>query len=292
MEINKGIETFDDRMDVTRTNKDRKPFGKSNGTEQFNLGNEYDVKVAEPEKPAEPPKVEALEPPKKFTHKLANGTVLEAATVEELAMKIESAFKQQPAIPVDFEDKPLYQPYEFKPKELSLAEQAEILNVWKENPQKAMRMLQEADLGAPASVIIEKLNEAQRVMRQRAEEEAAVEFLGECDTYNPTTANGKKLTAYLREKQKPITKQNLVLSFQQLVAAGDKTLLRKVEEQAPPESAEAIDESLTEVPQPPTVVPSNQGRPEAPPQGQVDVAKFANLSLDKQKEYFASLRRR
>ena len=293
IEINKGIEAFDERTDFSRSNPDRKPWGKG-GTDGLNIASEYDV--AAPPAPVEPP---VVEPPKvetpapKFTHKLKDGTLLEAESIEALAEKIEKAVTTQaPPPPLEFEDKPLYQPYEFKPKELSLAEQADILNLWKENPQKAMRKLQEADLGAPASVIIQKLQEAQNVIRMKAEEEAGAEFLGECDTYNPTPANGKKLVEHLKTKGKPITRQNLVLSFQQLVAAGDKTLLRKVDEQPPAESAVVDDPSLTDVPAPPAIVPSNQGLPVAPPAGQVDVAKFAAMSLDQQKKYFSDLRRR
>lgn len=291
MEINTSTTAFDDRTDFSRNNPKREQWGKTSSTTGLNLGTEYDViALSETVKTAESSKAPE---PQKFTHKLADGTMLEAASVEELATKIEASFKQTvKPIVLEFEDKPLYVPYEFKRKELTLAEQAEILNVWKENPQKAMRMLQEADLGAPTEVLVQKLQEAQTMVRQRMEEEAGAEFVGEIEEYRATPANGKKLVEYLRAKGKPITKQNLVLSFQQLVAAGDKSLLRTVEEQAEPESAiTAKDENLTEAPPPPTRVPSNQGRLESPAQAQIDVAKFAALPLDKQKEYFASLRR-
>lgn len=289
IDITKGIEPFNDHTDFSRNNADRKPFGKS-GTDQLNMGDEYAVVVPAMEAPKAP---ETVTPPAaKFTHKLANGTALEAPTIEELASLIEKSFQTQPPAPLEFEDKPVYEPVEFKRKELSLTEQANILNVWKENPQKAMRMLQEAEYGAPMEVVHQSLERAELRELNRKQEEAGAEFLAECETYNPTPANGKKLTAFLREKNKPITKQNLVLSFQQLVATGDKSLLRKVDAPVLPEVTAADDPSLTEVPPPPTVVPSNQGRPEAPAAGQVDVAKFASLPLDQQKKFFADLRRR
>lgn len=289
IDITKGIEPFNDHTDFSRNNADRKPFGKS-GTDQLNMGDEYAVVVPESVTPRAP-EVKLVEAPTmKFSHKLANGTTLEAPTIEELASLIEKSFQTQ--TPLEFEDKPVYEPVEFKRKELSLTEQANILNVWKENPQKAMRMLQEAEYGAPMEVVHQSLERAEQRELNRKQEEAGAEFLAECETYNPTPANGKKLTAFLREKNKPITKQNLVLSFQQLVAAGDKSLLRKVDAPVLPEVTAADDPSLTEVPPPPTVVPSNQGRPEAPAAGQVDVAKFASLPLDQQKKFFADLRRR
>ena len=127
MEINKGIEPFEDRMDVTRTNPDRKPFG-AKGTDQFHLGSEYDVKVADPETPPiEPAKVDPPPAPK-VTHKLPDGTVIEGATVEELATNLEKHFSKPPQkTNDDFDDKPLYTPREFKQRELSLQEQADIL---------------------------------------------------------------------------------------------------------------------------------------------------------------------
>lgn len=281
MEINKPVTPFDDRMDTSRNNPERKPWGKGTDATGLNLDSEYKVSITEV-KPAE-----TSAPPQKFTHKLANGTVLEAGTIEELAGLIEKSFQQAPTPPLDFEDKPLYQPYEFKRKELTLAEQAEILNVWKENPQKAMRMLQEADLGAPVEVLIQKLTETQTLLRIRAEEEAGAEFVGDVEDYNPTATNAKKLTDYLREKGKPITKNNLTVAFRQLVAAGDKNLVRKVEAQP-----EAPEPGVTEPPEPPTVVPSNQGSIETPAQSTLDVAKFQSMTLDQQKKFFSDLRRR
>lgn len=288
IDISKGIEPFDDTADFTRGNKDRKPWGKSESAASLHLASEYDPQplpapVTPPDPVSPPPPV----PEKKFTHKLANGTTLEAATVEDLAAQIEKALQQPPApAPVDFEDKPLYQPYEFKPKELTLQEQADILNIWKENPQKALRMLQEADLGAPAATIIKMFQETQAVVRFKLEEEAGAEFLMDADTYNAIPSNGKKLTAYLTSKGKPVTRKNLMVAFQQLVAAGDQALLRKVDEPpAPP------DPTLEEVPPPPVVVPSNLGRPEAPAAPTVDAAKFANLSLAEQQKFFQRVKR-
>ena len=283
MEINKGIEAFDDRLDTTRTNPDRKPFGKSDG-QHFSMGDEYDVKA--PVAAPGPPKVDPPAAEKKFTHKLANGTTLEAASVEELAGLIEKSFQQATPAPVDFEDKPLYQPIEFKRKELSLAEQANILNVWKENPQNALRMLEEAEYGHPLETILKTLTIAEQRELNRRQEEAGAEFLGECEDFNPTPANGKKLTAYLKEKQKPITKHNLLVAFQQL-SATDKALVRKVDV-VPPNPEDELHEAAP----PPTIVPSNQGRTETAAQGTVDAAKFAALPLDKQKQFFADLRRR
>jgi hypothetical protein len=290
IEINKGIEPFDDQMDFSRGNKDRKPYGKSEGTDQFHLGNEYDVAA-----PVTPPVVEtpALVPSAvvaKFTHKLSTGETIEADSIDALATLIEKAVsKQAPPAPVslEFEDKPLYAPMEFKRKELTLAEQADILNLWKENPQAAMRKLQEAEFGAPVETVISNLSRAEQRELNRRQEEAGVEFLGECETYNPTRANAKKLTDLLASKGKPITKHNLVVAFNQLVAGGDKALVR-TEQAAPPAAEEPIEEQKG----PPTIVPSNQGLPgnSAPPS--VDAAKFAALPLSEQKKFFADLRRR
>ena len=292
IDITKGIEPFDDTMDFSRHNPNRKPWGKG-GVDGLDVRSEYDtIPAIEPEKQAEPEK-KVETPAPKFTHKLKDGTVLEAPTVDELATLIEQAATKvaPPPVPVEFEDKPLYQPLEFKRKELSLQEQANILNVWKENPQKALRMLEEAEYGVSMDQILQTLGRVELRELNRMQEVAAMEFMEECETYNPTPANGKKLTELLKTKGKPITKQNLVLSFNQLVAAGDKSLLRKAEEQAPPESATA-NEELTEVPEPPTVVPSNQGLPEAPTPGQVDVAKFARLPLNEMQKFFSQQRQR
>jgi hypothetical protein len=287
IEINKGIEPFEEATDFTRGNPNRKPWGKSESAASLHLGAEYDVPISAPEPPpvAPPPPVNA--PEKKFTHKLANGTVLEAATVEELASQIEKSLVQTPPpVHEDFDDKPVYQPYKFEPKELTVQQKADILNLWKEDPQKAVRMLQEAEIGAPISVVIQKLEEAQNVNRMKAEEEAAAEFLMEEETYSATRANGAKITEYLKSKGKPVTKRNLAVAFHQLVAAGDKTLLKKVDEPVAPPDPELID-----VPPPPVLVPSNMGRPEAPTEPSVDVAKFANLSLGEQKNFFARVKR-
>lgn len=276
-------QSFD--MDFTRENKDRRQFGKTESTETLLLDKEYSVSQATPPLPPAdvPPPAD-----KKFTHKLSNGTVLEAPSIEELATKIEKAFAQTPTkeVPVEFDAEPLYKPYQFKRKELTLSEQADILNIWKENPQKALRLLQEADLGAPVEVIVQKLNEAQAMVQQRTEEEAGVEFIFQHDDYRATPENGKALTAYLREKGKPITVKNLDLAFRQMVAAGNKTLLRQVDATTGDETG------VQDTPPPPVIVPSNQGAPPTPETSQIDVAKFAAMTLDQQKQYFANLKRR
>jgi hypothetical protein len=289
IDITKGIEPFEDRMDFSRNNPERKPFA-SKGTDQVNIGSEYDPFVPPPEvKPPDPPPV-TPPPAPKFTHKLANGTTLEAATVEDLAAQIEKAITQQAPAPVveeNFEDKPVYEGYQFSRKELTLQEQANILNVMRENPQKAYRMLQEAETGATTEKLLQVLNETQMALRLQKEMEAGAEFLGECEDFNPTTANSKKITDYLKEQKKPVTLKNLKVAFRKLVAAGDKSLLVKVEE-APP----VDDKDLTDTPPPPVVVPSNLGRPEEAARPGVDAAKFAALPLSKQKEYFDGLKRR
>src|SRR6266704_2321268 len=270
MEINKGIEPFDEITDFTRGNKERKPWGKSDSADQFDLRSEYDV-IVPPVVEVPPVTPPPVAPAPKFTHKLANGTVLEAPTVEELASQIEKALQTPtPTPPLEFEDKPVYEGYQFQRKELSLTEQANILNVMKENPQKAYRMLQEAETGATTDKLLQVLNETQMALRMQKEMEAGVEFLGECEDFNPTKSNGEKLTAYVRSKGKPITVKNLTVAFRQLVAAGDASLVMKVE---PP--ALVVEQNLEETPPPPVVVSSNQGRPETPAPGSVDVAKFA-----------------
>jgi hypothetical protein len=285
IEINKGIEPFEDTTDFTRGNKDRQPWGKSQGADQLNITSEYDVTpltvMPEPEKQTEPA------PEKKFKHKLANGTELEAATVEELASLIEKSLQTPKPVPVEYEDTPAYKPTEFKPKQLSLQEQANILNEWKENPQSAMRKLQEAELGVPLETLIQNLSRAELRELHRAQEIAGVEFMAETEQYNPTTANAKKLTEHLAGKNKPITKKNLIVAFNEL-SATDKSMLRKVEAEPPA----VPDPDVEDVPEPPTVIPSNMGLPEKPPTATVDAAKFASMSLDEQRKYFAALKRR
>src|SRR5262249_23641791 len=157
--------------------------------------------------------------------------------------------------------------------------QADILNLFKENPQKAIRQLEEAEYGAPMETILQNLSRAERRELARREEEAGADFIMETESYNPTPANGKKIVDYVRGKGKPITKQNLTVAMNHLVAAGDQALLRKVDE---PTATTVI-----ETPEPPTIVPSNQGRPEAEPAGNsAEFAReFAGWSLQKQQAY-------
>src|SRR5271168_2569108 len=100
IDITKGIEPFNDQTDFSRNNAERKPFGKSNGADGLNFASEYETAQIETQLPVvetKPPVVETPAP--KFTHKLSNGETLEAASVEELATKIENALKQQaPAV--------------------------------------------------------------------------------------------------------------------------------------------------------------------------------------------------
>lgn len=286
IEINKGIEAFDERIDFSRNNTDRKPWGRS-GMDNLDVRSEYDTPTVAAEAPkptAEPPAV----PEKKFTHKLSNGTVLEAATVEELAQQIEKAATTPSPAPqaLEFEDKPLYQPIEFKRKELSLQDQANILNLWKENPQKALRQLEEAEYGVSMDVLLQNLSRAELRELHRQQEIAGAEFLEECVDYRATPTNAKKLTGYLAEQNKPITKNNLKVAFQRLVQAGDKNLLIEAQPEVP-----TVDETLDEVPPPPVIVPSNQGTPPTQTTNAIDPAKFAALPLDKQKEFFRNLKR-
>lgn len=283
--IDKGIQPFDDRTDLTRNNPDRKTFGRS-GNDGLDLGNEYNT----PAPPAQvPPPVTPPVVVPKFTHKLANGTVLEAATLEEMAALIEKEVSkpQAPPAPVDFEDKPKYTPLKLERKELTVQQKADILNLWKEDPQAAMRKLQEAEVGVTMEDLLRLLNDSQTVIRVHSEVEEGADFLGECETYQPTKENGKKLTDLIRSKGMPITKHNLMVAFNQL-SVTDKTLLRKVDDAPPPPP----DPNLHETPDPPTVVPSNQGLPTEEQQrdSQKVIREFASMSLGQQQAYFANLR--
>jgi hypothetical protein len=122
---------------------------------------------------------------------------------------------------------------------------------------------------------------------ERAQTVAGLEFMEENETYYATPTNARKLGDYLKAKGKPITKKNLTVAFNQLVAAGDKHLIRT----AAPE-VEVVDPTLSDVPPPPTVVPSNQGLPPDAGKPEVDVVKFASMSLKEQQEFFSKLRRR
>lgn len=280
--------------DFTRNNPDRKPFGKANGADALSLADEYKPRITEaPTEPpvAEPPKTEP--PTVTFKHKLDNGTELEAASVEELAKKIEQALKVPALVVTDFDDKPLYQAIEFKPRELTVQEQADILNVWKENPQKAMKILEEANLGAPVEEVLKQFQTTQTLYRFKLEEEAAADFLGEAETYNPTPANGKKLTAYLNSKGKPITKNNLLKAFADL-SSTDKTMIRITEAEpvTPPAEPKPAEPALEEHPAPPSHMPANMGAREEAPKPGVDVEAFSKLSIGQQKEYFANLKRK
>jgi hypothetical protein len=281
IEINRGVETFNDQIDISRNNPDRKPFG-AKGTDQFHLGSEYDQPSAPPTTETPPPVQE-----NKFIHKLANGKVLEAKSVEELAGLIEKALQQPqtPAEVLELDDKAPYVPLSFQRRELTLQEQADILNIQKENPQKAMRMLLEAELGAPADKVISTLSASEQREAIRAQNEQEAQFMMECEGYQVSRANGKKLIEYLHEQKKPINANNLKVAFKRL-SATDKTLIAQPETPA----AEVVGE---EVLPPPTHVPTNQGRPEV--EANADAAKFtaefATWPLSKQQEYFAKKRR-
>jgi hypothetical protein len=285
IEINRGVETFDDHTDFSRGNKDRQRFGEKNA-DAFSLRDEYDAPRIVDDTSVPPPVVDAPPAPK-FTHKLANGTVLEAATVEELSAAIEKSIQvQAPSAVEEFEDKPLYEGRTFTRKELPLTEQAALLNTWGQNPQAVVRKLIEAEFGATPEEVSKTITETQMALRLQKEMEAGVEFLGENEDFNPSKANGTKLTTYLREQNKPITVKNLGIAFRRLVAAGDKALLAK------PEPV-VEDPSLADSPPPPVHVPSNQGLPETVPNmdAQKRAAEFSRLSLREQQEYFAKLRR-
>ena len=286
--IEKGILPFDDRMDTSRNNPDRKTWGKSDNAKSLYQGGEYDEPL-EPEvlenKPAEPPAPpvpEPAPPQQKFTHKLANGTVLEAESVEALAAKIEQSFNQaaKPA-DVQWDDAPVYKPLEFKRRELTIQEKADLLNQWAKDPQQANRALQEAEYGVTMGEILERLNRSEVREMQRSQEVAGVEFLEEyADLYRATPANAKKLTEYLKQQNKPITKNNLVKAFRALSEA-DATMLRE-QTPEPPEQPEE---------QPPTIIASNQGNPPPLETPSIDVEKFKRMSLENQKKYFLSVRR-
>jgi hypothetical protein len=288
IDITQGVQTFDDRLDTSRGNPDRKPFG-AKGTDQFHMGSEYDVEQSV--SPANDPGPDASVTPtpvlQKFTHKLSNGTTLEADSVEALAALIEKSFQQQaPVEDLKFDDRPLYTPLEFKRKELTLQEQADLLNLWKEKPQEAMRKLQEAEYGASMDVILMNLTRAELRELNRRQLEAEAEFMGECEDYNPTPANGKKMLAFLEENKVPRTKHNLVVAFRKL-SASDPSLIRQ------PETPTAEPEPGEEVPKPPTHVPTNQGRQETLPDQSGDkfALEFAGWPLAKQQEWFAKKRR-
>lgn len=270
IEINKGVLPFEDAPDLTRNNPDRKRWGK--GDSDFHVSDEYDTPAEEPAPPAPPP-------PTKVTHKLGNGVVLEADSIDELATKIEKALAPPP-VTATWDETPVYTPMEFKPRELSVQENVMLLNEWTKNPQKVMRSFQEAEFGAPMEKIIQRLQQTETIVMQRAQEEAGVEFLTDvAEVYNPTKENATKLTNYLKEKGKPITRNNLRRAFNEL-SPTDPALLRKQEPVAEGEEIE-----------PPTTVQSNMGEPPVAAPPGVDVEKFKKMSVKDQKEFFAQLRR-
>lgn len=288
MEINTPTAPFNDTLDLSRNNPDRKTWGKDNSSERLHLGSEYDVTVGtQPEASVQPPNPAPGPPADEFPfkHKLSNGTELKAKTQDELYALIETELskKVETVVELKFDDEPLYKPIEFKRKELTVQQQADLLNVWKENPQKALRMLEEAEYGVPMDALLQHLTRAEQRELERRQMEAGVEFLGECEDYNPTTANGAKLTEYLKKENKPITKNNLMVAFRKL-SETDPALIKKVD--APPPAVEDETEEL----QPPVVVPSNQGRPENPASPQIDPVKFASLSLAEQAKLLTRVR--
>lgn len=277
-----------DEMDFSRNNAERKPWGQQKSSEHFQLNDEYSEPKPEASLQTAPPPAPPADPPKpKFTHKLANGNTLEAESVEALASLIEKSFQQTPAPPpAEWDESPAYQPIQFKRSELTIQQQADILNLWKENPQKALRMLQEAEYGVSMDVLMQNLSRAEIRELNRREEEIGVEWIYEnVDNYNPTPANGQLLTKYLREKNKPITKKNLTIAFNAL--KGDNPTMILKPQAAPP----AEPDNTEEVPAPPVVVPSNQGGEMPPVTPQVDVEKFKRMSLDDQKKFFSKMRR-
>jgi len=287
--IDKPIQPFDDQTDFSRNNPNRQKWGEQKGAQNFHLGDEYAETTATPEAvvPNQPVTPPPAPPAPKFTHKLANGTTLEAGSVEALAAAIEKSIQQQaPPAPVEFEDDPVYKPIKFQRKELSLQEQANILNLMKENPQKAIRMLQEAEFGAPMETILNQLDRSEVREFNRREEEIGIEWVYDnVEKYNPTPENGQKLTKFLREKNKPITKKNLDIAFATL-SASDPGMVKTPAPPPPDPTAE-----LEEAPPPPTVVPSNQGGIVPPVQQSVDVDAFKKMTLKQQQDYFAKLRR-
>jgi len=282
--IDKPIQPFDDHMDFSRNNPDRKLWGKHDSANAFHLGDEYAEPAAPEAQEPKPVTPEPPAPPQKFTHKLSNGTVLEADSLDALAALIEKSF-QTPAPPADapleFEDAFPYKPVDYKRKELSLQEQADILNVWKENPQKAFQMLMAAECGQPDFTA--SLTRSEQRELERATLEAGMRFMEDVEEYNPTKANGKLLSEYLTQQKKPVTTHNLKVAYQRLLPTHPelKSVPAPVAEPEPDEPE----------PQPPAVIPAGSGLAPDEAQPKVDVNKFKSMSLEDQKKFFSALRR-
>lgn len=274
IDIKTGITPFEDSVDTSRNNPNRKPWGK--GDSDFHVNDEYDTTPEESAPPTPPP-------PQKVTHKLANGVVLEADSMEELAQKMEKALAPPPP-EAKWDETPVYTPMEFKPRQLSVQEEVDLLNRWPKTPQKAMRELQEAEFGATMEQIIKRLNMTEMIVMQRAQEEEGVNFLMEvAETYSATKDNADKLTAYLKEKGKPITKNNLVRAFKEMSPTHPE-LLRTPEPAAKGEEGEEFE--------PPTIVASNMGEPPVAAPPGVDIEAFKKMNVKQQKDFFAQLRAR
>jgi hypothetical protein len=145
-----------------------------------------------------------------------------------------------------------------QPRNLSNEEMIAIVELQSSNPEEAQRRLFKAMVGCSPEALGQAVIRLDRIFANNVANEAAFGFQAkhaETNDWEPTPGNSALVNAYLRDRQWPVTANNLEIAFQDLRRQGRLTM------PAPdvPEPAAAPPNSLVEEvdpPPPPVVVPS------------------------------------
>ena len=183
----------------------------------------------------------------------------EAETIEELKDKLKAAHQNAAAGFYEerkrrklgdlIEPDPSEPVYAFEEKELTADELVQIDELMKDvttRPQ-AMKLLIEAQLGAPIEKVRENLREIEYTRRSKQNEVQVDLFLVAHPDYIPSDSNQGNIEKYLLKHELAVTKKNLDLAYDDLKADGLLTLQAPKPVETVPATAAASAEAVATV---------------------------------------------
>jgi len=184
------------------------------------------------------------------------------------------------------EDKPLFKPIEYKPRDLTRPEMLSLSDQWSSDPAKAFDALIEARFGATPQAIANGLNAVQTLWRDKLEQSATAKWTerhaNEYWQYD-LIPNLAKIAKKLLDSNHPLTENNLEWSYRQLVDSGE-LLVEEPEETPPPANAPPVPPPPSSRTAPPQFVVSDRSGQRSEPVRQAssvpDVAQLNQMSLD------------
>lgn len=156
-------------------------------------------------------------------------SVFKGGTKREVAAKIEESYRQaakrlrSQELQIKLgqgvvEPDPYEAPQEFKPRQLSAEEKSQIATriLDPQRAPEAVRLMIEAELGAPLDKIRSTLNQGVKNEARQQARDVASQFVAKHPEFEPCAENDRNMIAYLAKRKMAYSLKNLEIAFEDL----------------------------------------------------------------------------